>query len=56
MKVVLHPRVQASWPPKGHCVEPRPEVHKQVLESLMEAHGVGAQDEHLILTPNVWTN
>jgi hypothetical protein len=23
---------------------------------LMEAHGVGAQDEHLIPTPNGWTN
>jgi hypothetical protein len=22
----------------------------------MEAHGVGAQDEHRILTPNRWTN
>jgi hypothetical protein len=22
----------------------------------MEAHGVGAQDEHLIPTPNGWTN
>jgi len=24
--------------------------------SLMEAHGVEAQNEHLILTPNRWTN
>jgi len=24
--------------------------------SLVKAHGVGAQDEHLILTPNGWTN
>jgi hypothetical protein len=24
--------------------------------SLVEAHGVRAQDEHLILTPNGWTN
>jgi hypothetical protein len=29
---------------------------EQVLESLVEAHGVGAQDEHLISTPNQWTN
>jgi hypothetical protein len=31
-------------------------VHKQVLTSLVEAHGVEAQDEHLIPTPNGWTN
>jgi hypothetical protein len=29
---------------------------EQVLESLVEAHGVGVQDEHLISTPNQWTN
>ncbi len=34
----------------------RPKVHKQVLVSLVEAHGVEAQDEHLIPTPNGWTN
>jgi len=56
MKVILHACVQALWPPKGHCVESRPKVHKQVLASLVEAHGVRAQDEHLISTPNGWTN
>jgi hypothetical protein len=30
--------------------------HKQVLASLVEVHGVGAQDEHFILTPNEWIN
>jgi hypothetical protein len=34
----------------------RPKVHKQVLVNLVEAHVVGAQDEHLIPTPNRWTN
>jgi hypothetical protein len=34
----------------------KPKVHKQVLVSLVEAHGVGIQDEHLISTPNGWTN
>jgi len=41
---------------KGHCVEPKPKVQKQVLESLVETHVVEAQDKHLILTPNRWTN
>jgi hypothetical protein len=48
--------VQTSWPPKGLCVGSRPKVHKQILVSLVEAHGVGAQNEHSILTPNGWTN
>jgi hypothetical protein len=26
------------------------------LASLVETHGVKTQDEHLILTPNIWTN
>jgi hypothetical protein len=56
MKVVLHACVQASWPPQGHCVGLKPKVHKQVLASLVEAHGVRVQNEHLILTPNRWTN
>jgi len=56
MKVILHARVQTSWPLKGHCVGSRPKVHKQVLASLVEVHGVGAQDEHLIPNPNGWTN
>jgi len=34
----------------------RPKVHNQVLASLVEVHGVGAQDEHLISTPNKWAN
>ncbi len=34
----------------------RPKVHKQVLANLVEVHGVEAQDEHLILTLNIWTN
>jgi hypothetical protein len=41
-----------SWPPKGHNLEPRLKVHKQVLASLMEVNGVGAQDEHFLLPPN----
>jgi hypothetical protein len=32
------------------------QVHKQVLASLVEAHGVRAQDEHLIMSPNKWAN
>ncbi len=47
----LHP-----WPPKGHSVKSRRKVHKQVLANLVEAYGVKAQDEHLIPTPNRWTN
>ncbi len=34
----------------------RPKVHKQVLTNLVEVHGVEAQDEHFISTPNEWTN
>jgi hypothetical protein len=34
----------------------KPKVHKQVLASLVETHGVETQDEHLIPTPNGWTN
>jgi len=34
----------------------RPKVHEQVLANLVESHGVGTQDEHLIPTPNGWTN
>jgi len=34
----------------------RPKVHKQILGSLVEVHGVEAQDEHLFPTPNKWTN
>ncbi len=49
-------RVQASWPPQGHCVGLRFKVHKQVLVNFVEVHGVKAQDEHLIPTPNRWTN
>ncbi len=37
-------------------VSDKDKVHKQVLESLVEAHGDGAQDEHLLPTPNRWTN
>jgi len=43
-------------PPQGHYVKSRPKVHQQVLVSLVEAHGIGAQDEHLVLTLNGWTN
>jgi len=43
-------------PPQGHYVKSRPKVHQQVLVSLVEAHGIGAQDEHLVLTLNRWTN
>jgi hypothetical protein len=32
----------------------RPKVYKQVLASLVEVHGVGAQDEHLIPTFKIW--
>jgi hypothetical protein len=42
--------------PKDIVLKLKPKVHKQVLANLMEVHGVGAQDEHLILTPNGWTN
>jgi hypothetical protein len=51
-KVVFHTRVQASWPSKGHCFGSKPKVHEQVLASPVEAHGVKAQDEHLI--PGRW--
>jgi hypothetical protein len=34
----------------------KPKVHKQILASLVEAHGVKAQNEHLIPTQNAWTN
>jgi hypothetical protein len=30
----------------------RPKVHKQVLASLVEAYGVGTQDEHFVMGPN----
>ncbi len=49
--VILHACIQASWPPQKHCVESKSQVHKHFLANLMESHGVGAQDEHLILTP-----
>jgi hypothetical protein len=45
-----------SWLPQGHGVKLRPKVHNQVLVSLVESHGFRAQDEHLIPTPNEWTN
>jgi hypothetical protein len=55
-KVVLHACVQTSWPFKRHSVGSRPKVHEQVLVNLVEAHGIKVQDEHLIPTPNGWTN
>jgi hypothetical protein len=30
--------------------------HHGLPKDIVEAHGVGAQDEHRILTPNRWTN
>jgi len=41
-KVFFHARFQTSWLPQGHCVGLRPKVHKQVLASLVETHGVRA--------------
>jgi hypothetical protein len=39
-----------------HCVGSKSQVHKQVLASFLETHGVKIQDEHLIPTPNGWVN
>jgi hypothetical protein len=41
---------------QGHSFESRPKIHEQVLVNPMEAHAVGAQDEHILSTPNKWTN
>jgi hypothetical protein len=41
---------------QGHCFRLKPKVHKQLLVSLVKVHGVEVQDEHLIPTPNRWTN
>ncbi|CAM6042329.1 unnamed protein product, partial [Sphagnum compactum] len=54
--VVLLPHFQASWPSKGHSVGSGSKVHEQVLEGLVEANGVGTQDEHFIPPLNRWTN
>jgi len=37
-------------------VSDRNPKHKQVLVSLVEAYGVGTQDEHFVPPPNQWTN
>jgi hypothetical protein len=47
---------QTSWPPKKYNIGLKPKVHKQVLVTFMEVHGVGAQNEHFLPSPNRWTN
>jgi hypothetical protein len=42
--------------PKDIVLVSTPKVHKQVLTSLVEAYGVGTQDEHFVPPPNRWTN
>ncbi len=32
----------------------RSQVHKYIFTNLVKAHGVEAQDEHFIPTPNIW--
>jgi hypothetical protein len=55
-KVILHTCFQASWSSKGHSLESRPKVHKQVLASALEENGVKVEDEHFLSPSNRWTN